>query len=210
MSARLHPVAFAAVLGAVCALVLEGVAAVAGPLAQRNEEAYRARHLLSALGVPVAADAGTDEILEPFARAVRTVRWRGETIYVREEAGAPVAYAVEILGNGLWGPMRGVLALDADGEHILAVSFFEQTETPGLGGEVASPEFSRRFAGKRVRGILDDSVGIRVTRPGTARGLREIDGITGATITSKAVEAALDGGRERILRWREGSLAGGS
>lgn len=202
MSDRVHPLLFAALLGAACGLVLQGVAAVTGPAARRNEEALLARAVLSALGVP--PPAGEGEVLELFSQRVRAVDAGGGRFYVLEEGGVPVACAVEVRGRGLWGPMRGIVAVSADGRRIRGVSIFEHSETPGLGAEVASPEFARRFAGRLVR-----RSGITITRPGTARRPGEVDGITGATVTSRRVGEMVNEGLSRLARWREG-LAGGS
>jgi Na+-transporting NADH:ubiquinone oxidoreductase subunit C len=92
---------------------------------------------------------------------------------------------------GLWGVIKGVLALQPDLQTIKGISFYQQEETPGLGGEIGSEWFAKQFVGKR---ILSGSgaPGFRVLRPGASPGPNEVDGISGATMTSNRVQLMLD------------------
>ena len=70
--------------------------------------------------------------------------------YIQPEgSGEAEIMAVEFEGPGLWGPIKGFLALGADAETIRGLTFYEQEETPGLGGEIASESFRRQFEGKK-------------------------------------------------------------
>ena len=99
----------------------------------------------------------------------------------------------------MWGPIRGFLALEADMRTIRGVTFHEQEETPGLGGEIASVWFQEQFKGKVIE-LPDGERGIHIRRGGGASGPNEVDAITGATMTSKKVEVMLNAVIERILR----------
>ncbi|MCK5803983.1 MAG: FMN-binding protein [Lentisphaeria bacterium] len=99
-------------------------------------------------------------------------------------------------GRGFWGPISGILALTPDHTKTLGLVILEQKETPGLGGRVAKPEFTQQF----TQGILTapPSLGQRylvvcATRPtGEDAARRHVDGITGATRTSIAMDGMLN------------------
>lgn len=82
-------------------------------------------------------------------------------------------------GSGLWGPIWGYLAIASDGKTVVGASFDHKSETPGLGGEITTEKFQRQFSGKQVM------------RNGRIIPV-EVDAISGATKTSKGVEAMID------------------
>jgi len=93
-----------------------------------------------------------------------------------------------VKGMGLWGQMYGLLTLGgADFNTIHALVFYEHIETPGLGGEIENPRWKSLWEGKKVR----DEAGVHQIRviKGAAQPDRphEIDGLSGATITSRGV-----------------------
>lgn len=96
-------------------------------------------------------------------------------------------------GMGLWGPIWGYVALDADGTTIYGAFFDHQGETPGLGAEITKPEFTSQFDGKQMfkNGMF---LPVTVVKKGQhpADGEDYVDGISGGTITSKGVSAMLD------------------
>lgn len=112
---------------------------------------------------------------------------------VLDGQGKTVEYIFPIVGKGLWSTMRGFLALDADGKTIRGLSFYEHGETPGLGGEVDNPRWKELWKGRKA---YDESgkVAIRV-RKGPAgppdQDPYEVDGLSGATLTSRGVTNTL-------------------
>ena len=59
-------------------------------------------------------------------------------------------FIIPMNGLGLWGTIWGYIALDEDRSTVYGVYFSHSSETPGLGGEIASPKFQNRFPGKTV------------------------------------------------------------
>ena len=49
-------------------------------------------------------------------------------------SGGDVAF--EISGSGLWGPIRGIVAVLPDMKTIKGITIIYQEETPGLGGRI--------------------------------------------------------------------------
>ncbi len=100
-------------------------------------------------------------------------------------------YVLPMEGAGLWGPIWGYLAVDADGSTIYGSEFGHASETPGLGAEIVTPAFRSQFAGKEL--IKDNEFrSVAVVKPGQTVANRDyVDGISGGTITSKGVDGML-------------------
>lgn len=95
-------------------------------------------------------------------------------------------YVIPIYGRGLWSTLYGFLAVDADGETIRGITFYEDGETPGLGGEVNNAQWQESWEGKQA---YDDegNVVIEVVKGSSSDPETEVDGLSGATITTKGV-----------------------
>ena len=100
---------------------------------------------------------------------------------------------VAIYGAGLWGPVWGYFALGEDLQRIAGVYFDHESETPGLGGKIKDdPSFRAEFEGEKI------SLGANpfdIVKGGAPAGDLEdskVDAISGATMTSKGVDAAID------------------
>jgi Na+-transporting NADH:ubiquinone oxidoreductase subunit C len=94
-----------------------------------------------------------------------------------------------VRGYGLWSTLYGFVALESDGNTIAGLGFYEHGETPGLGGEVDNPRWKALWPGKQV--YRDDSVEIGLIKgavnPQGADALWQVDGLSGATLTSKGI-----------------------
>jgi Na+-transporting NADH:ubiquinone oxidoreductase subunit C len=117
------------------------------------------------------------------ARLGRRARWA--TVYLVRREGRVVLVILPVHGEGFQSTLRGFVALDAGTNRIQGLSFYEQGETPGLGAEVANPDWLSQWPGRRVR---DESGHVRVAvAEGAATSEYEVDGIAGATWTGKGV-----------------------
>lgn len=210
MRDSLRVLAFAAALGAVCAALLAGANHFLRPLQEANEQALKWRTVLQVLGVPHGAEASASAVLALAKEKVRQ-RQVGPLVVYEYAAAGPGGprRAFQFSGPGLWGPVEGLLCLAADLKTIYAVSFYKHEETPGLGGEIGSADFCERFVDKRTFGA-DGAAGIRVVRAGGQGGANEVDGITGATMTSEKVQAMINAVIGRIEAHRAEILRGGS
>ena len=95
---------------------------------------------------------------------------------------------VPVYGAGLWGPVWGYIALDEDLETVLGAYFDHESETPGLGGKIKDdPSFRAKFVGKK----LDLGAEAPLSIVKNAAGSSQIDAISGATMTSKGLSAAI-------------------
>jgi Na+-transporting NADH:ubiquinone oxidoreductase subunit C len=99
-------------------------------------------------------------------------------------------WVLPIRGYGLWSTLWGFIALDANGETIRGLTYYDHKETPGLGGEVDNPSWKAQWNGKEIHDA-DGDVAIEVVK-GAADGPHEVDGLAGATITSRGVTNMLE------------------
>ena len=106
-----------------------------------------------------------------------------ETGLVSKVYGSEAGYAVEVAPNGFGGPITMMVGVSADGQ-VLGISIVSQTETAGLGAVAAA----KTSAGESFRGQYAGKTGsLAVTKDGG-----DIDAITGATITSRAVTTGVN------------------
>lgn len=115
-------------------------------------------------------------------------RARYGTVYlVKNEDGSVRSYVLPIHGYGLWSTLYGFLALEADGNTVRGINFYQHAETPGLGGEVDNPKWKAQWEGKQVYdeqgrvalGLVKGSAG--------ADDVHGVDALAGATLTSNGV-----------------------
>jgi len=201
LKGNVYTLCFAAALGTVCALLLTAAGGFTAPYRQANALAEETVNVLKVLNVPFDMKAPAKELLKVREENVREDSSTGQTVYIYAKPGAaaPEAVAMRFSGPGLWGPIKGLLALESDRRTIRGITFYEQEETPGLGGEIAGEEFTGRFAGKAIIGA-DGKPGFEVAMPGSPQAVNRVDGITGATMTCDKVEAMLNTAIETFVK----------
>ena len=105
---------------------------------------------------------------------------------------------VPIYGAGLWGPIWGYISFNPDLATIGGAYFDHESETAGLGAKIKDdPSFQAEFVGE-VADFRNDNVFdiVKGGAPKDAEGKsvvdNKIDAITGATMTSNGLDAAID------------------
>ncbi|MBQ4376220.1 MAG: NADH:ubiquinone reductase (Na(+)-transporting) subunit C [Bacteroidales bacterium] len=111
-------------------------------------------------------------------------------VYVFEKDGQ-TGYVIPLQGNGLWGAVYANLALAADLNTVIGVTFSHDSETPGLGDKITTPEFQAQFVGKQILDEAGQVVSINVKKNANKEGMHEVDAISGGTMTSNGVDAML-------------------
>lgn len=156
------------VISAVCAAVLAYVdnltrEPIAQMLVKKTIEAARAVLPAEAVRVDKAQFADGEEYFVGFG-----------------ESGEIVGYAVKGSDpGGYGGDVVLMVGLLADRTTVVCYKTLAAAETPGLGMKLNTPEFAGQFAGK-------DGSSLKVVKDGG-----DIDAITSATITSRAVCGAI-------------------
>ena len=98
-----------------------------------------------------------------------------------------------VKGYGLWSTLYGFLALEADANTVVGLVFYEHAETPGLGGEVDNPVWKAKWVGKEVYDEGDVAISIikGSVDPSSSNAVHQVDGLSGATLTSRGVHNLL-------------------
>ena len=199
---------YASVMVIIVAFLLAFVSSVLKPIQQKNVELDKKKQVLAALNIfekdaeaAYATYVKADQLLATdgsvaaenggFAVENAAVNAENLPLYVCEVEGE-TKYVLPLYGAGLWGPIWGYVALNADKETIYGVYFSHAGETPGLGAEITNREkFQVPFIGKKALNA-DNEVVISVVKNGKVQNPdTEVDGISGGTITSQGVDAML-------------------
>jgi electron transport complex protein RnfG len=106
--------------------------------------------------------------------------------------GTSLGYVFEASIQGYGGPIVSFFGLDS-GDKVTGVKVVSQSETPGLGAKVAGQKFLGQFRGK-----APEQLALRRDDP---RG--GIDGVTAATISSRALTSSL---RNTVQQYLKGEL----
>jgi H+/Na+-translocating ferredoxin:NAD+ oxidoreductase subunit G len=115
----------------------------------------------------------------------------GEALFSVELDGAPVGYAFRVMSDkGYSGLIAGMLGVDAAG-NVLGYRVVQHSETPGLGANIQTDEgWLRQLVfkvGDERRNLTNNDW--RVKKDGG-----EIDALTGATISPRAVAGSIQAG----------------
>ncbi len=131
---------------------------------------------------------GTDDAA--FATDISSGDVKGLPVFVAEVDGKKF-YVIPMTGKGLWGPIWGYLSFAEDGSKVYGTDFGHDSETPGLGAEIALKGFRVQFENKDLL-KNGEYKSIAVVKSGQTRTDKDyVDGISGGTITSKGVDEML-------------------
>jgi len=193
--------------------VLSGVAALSGllivgiyqftlPYINANREAMIERAIFTVVpgGAAKAVYGYTDTGFQPDPVGASF----GERFYaVYDGAGALQGVALEASGQGYQDVIRILYGYDPERKVVTGMTVLESKETPGLGDKIGKdPAFLANFDG--LDAAVDPDSGTLVqaivaVKHGKKANAWEIDGITGATISSVAIANMLDQGLRRDL-----------
>ncbi|AWX14080.1 Na(+)-translocating NADH-quinone reductase subunit C [Mergibacter septicus] len=108
-------------------------------------------------------------------------------VYLVKKDGKVTQVILPIYGTGLWSMMYGFIAIQPDGNTIDGITYYDQGETPGLGGEIENPKWQSQFVGKTIFDS-NNKFALHVSKGGSADKGHGIDALSGATLTSKGVQ----------------------
>ena len=115
---------------------------------------------------------------------------KADVYVLRDEQGQLQRLVLPVSGYGLWSTMYGYLVLENDANTVAGITFTDQAETPGLGGEIDNPKWQAQWVGKHVYGpegqprLHLKKGGVDPAKPGAEY---QIDALSGATLTSDGV-----------------------
>ncbi|MCC6077225.1 Na(+)-translocating NADH-quinone reductase subunit C [Pseudomonas sp. GCM10022188] len=121
-------------------------------------------------------------------------RERFSTVYLVETDGKLDTLILPVRGYGLWSTLHGFLAVKGDLNTVAGFGFYQHAETPGLGGEVDNPKWKALWPGKTLfdeQGAPAVQIIKGTVDPQSPQASHQVDGLAGATLTSKGVHNLL-------------------
>ncbi len=212
MSDNLKSILFAVATAIVCSTLLTAAALGLKPYKKRNLIVDKQKNILKAVGLSGADKHYSPEDIETmFINNIKKLRAdaAGRILSEDETQEAvlplwlfmvneqPQQYVIPINTRGLWGPIRGYMALEKDGRTISGFTVYKHSETPGLGGEIEQAWFQKNFQGKKITNAGGGFVAIGVAKGRVSDTVSEskqvnyVDGISGATLTGKFLSQGL-------------------
>lgn len=110
------------------------------------------------------------------------------------EDGQMLGVAVKASGQGYGGPIRVLYGYDPEEERITGLTVLESQETPGLGDRIGEEPFLDQFTDLQTPLDADEDAlkhPITFVKSGEKTEPWQVEGISGATISSKAVIRAI-------------------
>ena len=119
---------------------------------------------------------------------------------------------VPIYGAGLWGPIWGYISFEHNSATIAGAYFDHESETAGLGARIKDdPSFQKEFVGE-VADFGNANV-IEIVKGGAPKDAEgksivdnKVDAISGATMTSQGLDAAIDTWLEAYSKYFEANI----
>lgn len=190
-------------VGVMCSLAIVTVYEVTRPIIQQNRIALRTQAILTVL--PEAQSVAAFELSDPSGdfNPIDAVTEGGDFVFAGfSEQGELVGVAIQTSGMGYQDLVNVIYGYSFDQQAIIGMQVLQSRETPGLGDRI---ETDARFTSNFDR--LDVSLNsdgselahpIEFVKPLEKSQPWQIDGITGATISSRAIADML---RDSTVRW---------
>lgn len=200
-------IAYATILVVVVAFLLAFVSSSLKDIQDKNVKNDVKSQILAALQIEA------DDVDATYAETVKDNLWDGsqlvevpaedfQTNYNPEiKAGrfhvfvatvnGETKYVLPVYGAGLWGPIWGYVALNADKQTVYSAFFNHEGETAGLGAEIKdSKTWRAQFQGKKI--IDGENIILGVKKASDKPNPEcEVDAVTGATLTCNGVDQML-------------------
>jgi len=181
----LRVIIFVLVMGTVSGGLLLGVNLSTAYLIAKNDELKLKSSVLDALEISYDKNS----VIKIFDAQVKTVNKGIYTFYSALDGST----AFEFRGPGLWGPISGIISLEKDLKTIRKIKITYQEETPGLGSRIADQDYLKQFKNKEVLPRLV------FVAEGRSKQRYEVDAITGATGSSRALERLINDNVQKYL-----------
>ena len=212
-SSNTYTIVYASVMVIIVAFLLAFISSVLKPTQDANVENDTKGQILTSLNIDIKASGfnvadefknvqdmlwnGTElvpyegKFLSSYGSAIKA----GELHVFVAQADGETKYVLPVTGRGLWGGLWGYIALNADKKTVYGTYFYHESETAGLGARIGERWFQEQFNGKPVfAGENTEAVALKVVKAGASKAENEIDGVTGATLTSDGVSAMIQDG----------------
>ncbi len=194
-----YPIVYMFIVTAVFSSVLIGLSRMTRERVEANAQIAFEKAVLNVLPSPDLKGLPSSKIHERYAALIQPgdTASGGALRYVQD--GKLLTYALPFEGRGFWATIKGVIGIQTDKHTITGISFYEQSETPGLGAEIVKPQFCDQFVGKKVS-ASGEPINIMTKAEGMPSTPSEVEAVTGATQTSTRLERMLNAS---LSAWRD-------
>lgn len=195
-------IGYSCIMVVIVAFLLAFVSSALKPQQDANVKLDKKKQVLAALNIrglsDAEAEAKYDEVVKDGDKAfeMNSASFKSGDIAVYQcEVDGEKKYVVSVYGAGLWGPIWGYIAVNADGNTVYGAYFNHEGETAGLGAEIKdSKAWQDLFIGKKIYNA-DGTVALKVLKASEVKNPEsEVDAVTGATLTSVGVSDMLQEG----------------
>jgi electron transport complex protein RnfG len=183
-------------IGVCCGLLTVGAFQVTRPVIERNKEEALKSAIFRVL--PKATTSTTFVLNESGGFSVLESKGAGDALIYAgyDDDRKLVGFAVEARGMGYQDVISLIYGYSFGEEVITGIQVLESKETPGLGDKIETdPDFLQNFERLDVS-LLKDGSGLAnpivAVKHGKKTNPWEVDGITGATISSEAIASILN------------------
>ena len=214
---NVYTICYAAVMVVIVAFLLAFVSSALKPAQDANVAIDKRTQILASLGVRGIAKSDVEAKYNELIQETYVLTPDGQEIegadafdvdtkeigdkfpfYLAKTAAGEDAYVLPLKGRGLWGGIWGYVAVSLDGEKVLGAFFNHESETAGLGALIKDEPFQSQFIGRPIFGE-DGKVALTVVKKGESKAQTEVDGVTGATLTSKGVGEMVQSGIQQYV-----------
>ena len=190
---------YATVLVVIVAFLLAFVSSALKPMQDANVARDKKNQILTSLNITGlkgdAIDKKYDEVITEELQEKDD-----KTIYVATVDGA-TKYVLPVKGRGLWGGLWGYISINEDKQTVFGTYFDHESETAGLGARIKERWFQEQFNGKPIFTDNPQQVALTVVKKGASKTETEIDGVTGATLTSNGVAGMVTDGLQQYIEF---------
>lgn len=212
-----YTILYASIMVVVVATLLAVISVVLKPMQLKNIEIDKKKQILTSVNLDATSDNAEElykqYIIEEYvvdakgakvegakafdinvaAEVKKPAESRQLPVFVAKLEDGETKYILPVYGAGLWGPIWGYIAVNADGNTIYGAYFAHQGETPGLGAEIENDKFCSQFSDKHlfVGGEMKPVAVMKVGQK-PKNGAEYVDAVSGGTITSKGVHDMLE------------------
>lgn len=221
-----YTIIYASVMVIIVAFLLAFVSSALKPTQDKNVEIDKKKQILAALNIRDLQDAkAIEDKYNEVILADMIINAKGDTLNAgaeKDQAGFKVEnkeistenlpiyicnvdgqtkYVVPMSGRGLWGGLWGYMAINDDCATVFGAYFSHESETAGLGSPIAEQKFQDQFKNMHIfADTASTQVALTIVKKGQVKNPEyEVDGLTGATLTTKGAAAMVTDGLQQYI-----------
>ncbi len=212
---NLYIIIYASILVIVVAAVLSIISTSLKPIQNKNIEIEKKQSILNSINI-ISNKKNVKSLYDKYIIASYIINYKGEKqkgdafnidlkkgklkpveqqklpVYESRLDNGSKKIIIPLAGQGLWGPIWGYISFNDDNNTVYGATFSHESETPGLGDQIATPNFQKQFTGKKIFNQNEKFVSIKLIKSKKENNnVHQVDAISGGTITSNGLEKML-------------------